>query len=58
MEGLRFLFFKLLTFKNPDLVFVTVFLTLCPYFSHSNLYISSFVMAPTFIFVFFQFLEN
>ena len=32
--------------------FVTVFLTLCPYSSHSHLYHSSFVLlAPTFIFV-------
>ena len=32
-------------------LFVTVFLTLCPYSSHSRLYHSSFVLAPTFIFV-------
>ena len=32
-------------------LFVTVFLTLCPYPSHSRLYHSSFVLAPTFVFV-------
>ena len=32
-------------------LFVTVFLTLCPFSSHSLLYHSSFVLAPTFIFV-------
>ena len=32
-------------------LFVTVFLTLCPYSLHSRLYHSSFVLAPTFIFV-------
>ena len=32
-------------------LFVTVFLTLCPYSSHSRLYHSSFVLTPTFIFV-------
>ena len=30
---------------------VTVFLTLCPYSSHSLLYHSSFVLAPIFVFV-------
>ena len=32
-------------------LFFTVFLTLCPYSSHSQLYHSSIVLAPTFIFV-------
>ena len=32
-------------------LFVTVFLKLCPYSSHSCLYHSSFVLLPTFIFV-------
>ena len=32
-------------------LFVTVFLTLCSYFSHFRLYLSSFVLAPTFVFV-------
>ena len=32
-------------------LFVTVFLTLCSYSSHSRLYHPSFVLAPTFIFV-------
>ena len=40
-----------LTFKNQELVFVTAFLTLCPYSSHSSLYHSRFVLAPTFILV-------
>ena len=30
-------------------MFVTVFLTLCPYCSHSSRYLSSSVLAPTFI---------
>ena len=37
--------------KSSIGVFVTVFLTLCPYSSHSRLYHSSCVMAPTFVFV-------
>ena len=37
--------------KSRICLFVTVFLTLCPYSSHSCLYHSSFVLAPTFIFV-------
>ena len=32
-------------------LFVTVFLTLCPYSSLFRLYNSSFVLAPTFVFV-------
>ena len=32
-------------------LFVTVFLTLCPYSSNSRLYHSSFVLEPTFVFV-------
>ena len=32
-------------------LFVTVFLTLCPYSSYSRLYHSSFVLAPNFVFV-------
>ena len=32
-------------------LFVTVFLTLCPYSLHSRLYYSSIIMPPTFIFV-------
>ena len=39
------------TFKKQELVFVSVFLTLCPYSSHYSLYHSSFVRAPTFILV-------
>ena len=39
-----------LTFKNEECLFVTVFLTLCRYSSHSSLYLCSFVLAPTFIF--------
>ena len=49
-----FLFFLNLIFyfqKSRVGLFVTVFLTLCPYSSHSRLYHSSFVLAPTFIFV-------
>ena len=38
-----------LNFKNQELVFVTVFLTLCPYCSHSSSYLSGSVLAPTFI---------
>ena len=38
-----------LTFENQELVFVTVFLTLCPYSSSSSFYHASFVLAPTFI---------
>ena len=37
-------------------LFVTVFLTLCPYCSHSRLYHSSFALAPTFVFVILIFL--
>ena len=46
-----FLFFLIwfLTFKNQELVFVTVFLTLCSLCSHSSLYHFSFDLAPTFI---------
>ena len=36
-------------------LFVTVFLTLCPYSSHYRLYHSSFVLAPTFVFVILTF---
>ena len=49
-----FLIFLSLIFnfqKSRIGLFVTVFLTLCPYYSHSRLYHFSFVMAPTFIFV-------
>ena len=37
--------------KSRICLFVTVFLTLCPYSSHSCLYHSSFFLGPTFIFV-------
>ena len=40
-----------LTFKNQECLSVTVFLKLSPYSSHSRLYLSSFFLAPTFIFV-------
>ena len=51
-----FLIFLNLVFnfqKSRISLFVTVFLflTLCPYSSHSNLYHSSFVLKPTIIFV-------
>ena len=39
-------------------LFVTVFLTLCPYSSHSRLYHSCFVLAPTFVFVILVFLVD
>ena len=53
---LVFLVFLNLIFKhskllNEELVFVRVFLTLCPYLSHSSLYHSSSVLAHTFILV-------
>ena len=49
-----------LSFNFQELVFVAVFLTLDPYFSHSSLYHSGFVLSPTFIFVIliFQLLKN
>ena len=49
-----FLIFLNLNFnfqKSRIGLFVTVFLTLCPYSSDSRLYHSSFVLAPTFVFV-------
>ena len=49
-----FLIFLILIFnfqKSRIGLFVMVFLTLCPYSSHSRLFRSSFVLAPTFIFV-------
>ena len=49
-----FLIFLILIFnfqKSRIGLFVTVFLTLCPCSSHSRLYHSSFVLAPTFVFV-------
>ena len=46
------LIFNLISFKKSRIIlFVKVLFTLCPYFSHSSLYHSSFVLAPTFIFV-------
>ena len=39
-----------LNFKNQECLFLTVFLTLCPYSSHSGYYHSIFVLAPTLIF--------
>ena len=47
----RFFSFSIwfLTFKNQELVFVTAFLTLCPHSSHSSLYYSRFVLAPTLV---------
>ena len=53
-----FLIFLNLVFnfqKSRIGLFVTVFLTLCPYSSHSRLYPSSFVLAPTFVFVILTF---
>ena len=40
-----------LTLNHELLFFVTVFLTLCPYFSHSSLYHSGFVLVPRFFIV-------
>ena len=54
MKCIRFSWFcySILTFKNQELVFVAVFVTLCPYSSHSLLYPSSSVLVPIFILVF------
>ena len=40
-----------LNFQKSRISLVMVFLTLCPYCSHSSLYNSSSVLAPTFILV-------
>ena len=48
---LIFLNFIFIFQKSRIGLFVAVFLTLCPYSSHSRLHYSSFVLAPTFIFV-------
>ena len=47
-----------LTFKNQELVFVTAFLTLCPYSSHSSFHHFGLVLASTFILVVLIFLVN
>ena len=57
MYSFFLIFLNLINFQKSRIgLFVTVFLTLCPYSSHSRLYRSSFVLAPSFIFVILIFL--